>query len=571
MSQQQLRDRFNFLINSNSPLINYSKLTKGLYPNNIFYDHVVRYKMTIEQSVDNILNKIRIPKAPKKLMQLLDLTYKDIMPDEIYAPKIFNVFGCGLSTDNDVAIVVSTIMDEQYLELNYIIDNLKLLGYDTSKPIDFVQITLDKRGIFCACSKGSQEIQNIILYTYKNHKQMHPCIFNQPINYVEPIDKIRITSKYLMDNLKYFMNEELYKSDKDLKKRIFNDLPTRIECTNTILQNYTIIELNSVIKSLCVKIYQLLIVFEYPEHICNMYSKIDLSNLISTLYGLDYDFIVSLITRGKFGKIDLIKINQTFKNIVLLFAEKSKLIMEDFLDFDNVIPIEYVSNGTNILLDEFIKSPLVPTELFTTTMEVLNPERHLNKMYIINSNYQIVKEYLDSEFIEAHCDLSSQRSDEWLEKINYYLCGKNDSLPFFNGTTYLDWITTYYGLVRGSSAEILMMDYCDYSKVLGLDVVKFYCGLLVESKTKGARGNCPDLLLIEKTTKKIIPVEMKCIVGELEYSNNLTREIKLAKLQLNCTKKMLGSFYYGFSLIVLMFVHNKKDKYVFDVKYKKIS
>ena len=135
----------------------------------------------------------------------------------------------------------------------------------------------------------------------------------------------------------------------------------------------------------------------------------------------------------------------------------------------------------------------------------------------------------------------------------------------------MDWITTYYGLVRGSSAEILMMDYCDYSKVLGLDVVKFYCGLLVESKTKGARGNCPDLLLIEKTTKKIIPVEMKCIVGELEYSNNLTREIKLAKLQLNCTKKMLGSFYYGFSLIVLMFVHNKKDKYVFDVKYKKIS
>ena len=93
---------------------------------------------------------------------------------------------------------------------------------------------------------------------------------------------------------------------------------------------------------------------------------------------------------------------------------------------------------------------------------------------------------------------------------------------------------------------------------------------MVESKTKGARGNCPDLLLVDKSSKKIIPVEMKCIVGELEYSRNLTREIKLAKLQLNSTKKMLGS-YYGFSLIVLMFVYQKDGNYVFDVRYGKID
>ena len=571
MSRRQLKDKLNFLINSKSPLIDYSKLTKNSYPDNLFHLQVFKNGITIEESVDLILNKINNSYAPKRLMELLELTYKDLFPDDIYAPKIFNVFGCPLSTDIDVAVVVSTIMDETVLDLNYIIDKLKFLGYDTSKSIDFVQIVLDERGTFCSSNIGSKETQNMIFHTYKNHKQLYPCIFNKPIEYVEPIDKIRIASKYVMDNLEKFMDEELYKSDKDLKKRIYKNLPTRIDCTNILLENYTITELNSLIKSLCVKIYQSLIVYEYPEHIPTMYSKVDLSRLISGLYGLDYDFVVALVTRGKMGKNDLTEINKTFHNVVLLFAKIGKSIMEDFLDFDNKIEIEYMSDGTNILLDEFIKSPLVPTELFIQTMENLNPDRQLNKMYIINSNYEKVKEYLDADFIDAHCDLSNQRSDEWLEKISYYLCGKNDSLPEFIGTTYADWITTYYGLVRGSSAEILMMEYCDYSKVLGLDVLKFYCGLLVESKTKGARGNCPDLLLVDKLSKKIIPVEMKCIVGELEYSRNLTREIKLAKLQLNSTKKMLGSFYYGFSLIVLMFVYQKNGNYVFDVRYGKID
>lgn len=571
MSRKQLKDKLNLLINSKSPLIDYSKLTKNPYPDNLFHLQVLKKGITIEESVDLILNKINNSYAPKRLMELLGLTYKDLFPDDIYAPKIFNVFGCPLSTDIDVAVVVSTIMDEDFLEFNYIIDKLKILGYDTSKSIDFVQIVLDERGTFCSSNIGSRETQNMIFHTYKNHKQLYPCIFNKPIEYVEPIDKIRITSKYVMDNLEEFMDEELYKTDKDLKKRIYKNLPMRIDCTNILLQNYTITELNSLIKSLCVKIYQSLIAYEYPEHIPTMYSKVDLSRLISGLYGLDYDFVVALVTRGKIGKNDLVEINKTFYKIVLLFAKISKSILEDFLDFDDKIEIEYISDGTNILLDEFIKSPLVPTELFIQTMQKLNPDRQLNKMYIINSNYEKVKEYLDADFIDAHCDLSNQRSDEWLEKISYYLCGKNDSLPEFIGTTYADWITTYYGLVRGSSAEILMMEYCDYSKVLGLDVLKFYCGLLVESKTKGARGNCPDLLLVDKSSKKIIPVEMKCIVGELEYSRNLTREIKLAKLQLNSTKKMLGSFYYGFSLIVLMFVYQKNGNYVFDVRYGKID
>ena len=567
MSRREIKDRLNFLIASNSPLIDYSKLVKTPYPNNIFHVHVFKYGMTIEESVDYVLNKLNNANAPKRLMELLELTYKDIFPDDIYAPKIFNVFGCPLSTDIDVAIPVSTIMEEQFLDFSYIVDKLKNLGYDVTKSIDFVQIVMNERGVFCQSNVGSKETQNMIFYTWKNHKQAYPCIFDKPLEYVEPIDKIRVTSKYLMDNLEIFMDSELYRRDKDIKKRIYKDLPTRIDCTNTLLKNYKVTELDSVIKSLCVKIYQSLVVYEHPVHIPNIYSKVDLCYLISKLYGLSYDCLIALVTRGKIGKNDLSEINEVFSNVVSLFATNSKLIIEDFLDFDNIIPLEYISDGTNILMDEFIKSPLDPTDLFIQTMEKLNPERHLNKMYIINCNYEEVKDHLDADYVDAHCDLSSQRSDEWLEKINYYLCGKNDSLPAFNGHTYADWITTYYGLVRGSSAEILMMEYCDYGKILGLDVAKFYCGLLVESKTKNARGNCPDLLLIDKATKKIIPVEMKCIVGEFEYSRNLTREIKLAKLQLNSTKKMLGSFYYGFSLIVLMFVYEKNKKFVFDVRY----
>jgi hypothetical protein len=204
-------------------------------------------------------------------------------------------------------------------------------------------------------------------------------------------------------------------------------------------------------------------------------------------------------------------------------------------------------------------------------MEKINPDRSLNNLYIIECNYDKVKDYLDETFVRDKCELDNQRSKEWLIKMNYYTTGKNTGLVPFNGSTFSDWTKHYYNLIRGCSAEILMIEYCDFSKALSLDLVKFNCGLLVEKKEKDSSAGAPDLLLIEKYSKKIIPVEMKVIVSKPEYSSNFAREIKLARLQLATSKKLLGEFYYGFSLIVIMFIYEEENIYKFDIRYNKID
>jgi hypothetical protein len=376
-------------------------------------------------------------------------------------------------------------------------------------------------------------------------------------------------SKYILDYMEDLLGREKYLSLRDFKRTIYNDMIKRIEFTNSLLSNFVITELNSSIKSTCVKIFQTIITFTDITRIDYIYSKIDLAKEIATLFSFEYDYIIALITRGKYGIPDLTEINKIFQIIVKRFLDISNEILVDFIfllkNESSVVPFN--PNPVNILLIEFLKSPIVPTNEFIQQMEKVNPGRSLNKGYIINCNYDEVKEYLNDNFVRNHIEIDSQRSDEWLDKMDFYTTGKNSGIVPFIGTTFTEWTRHYYNLCRGCSSEILMIDYCDFSKALSLDVVKFTCGLLVEKKEKNSIACAPDLLLIEKITKKVIPIEMKAIVGKPEYSHNFSREIKLARLQLSNSKNLLGQFYYGFSLIVIMFIYDGK----FDVRYHNLD
>lgn len=570
MSKEEIKDRLLQLVEDKSPLIDLSKLLKT---NNIFNIYSIKNNVSLEESINYYFNVRKLAKAPNKLLKELNLTINDIFPENIFTPTIYNIFGCPQSTDIDIAILVKKIVDISFLRLENIYKSLVELGYDISKEMDFVQIILDERGDFSCSNKGSKETQNMIYYTYKYHKQAYSCIFTKPIDIIEPIDKVRAISKYILDKLEYIMDKETYKNTRDIKRQIYTNIVKRIDFTNSLLKSFEIIELNSIIKSLTVKIFQTIIIYDYPEYIPNIYTKVELGKLFSLKYSFDENICLALLTRGKIGNYDLVLANTTFQNIIDIFMAKSKEIIDDFLDFENKIEMYYISDDITIgfdLLSEFYKSPLNPTDIFITTMERLTPERKLNKVYILPSNYEEVKEYLDEDFVLKHCDLSDQRSDEWIEKLDYYLCGKNNGVPIFTGTTFKQWITHYYNLCRGSSAEILMTKYCNFSKALELNLINFTCGFLVESKNYGAKGIAPDLLLIDKESKKIIPVEFKCIVGKMEYSKNLSREIKMAKLQLLSCKNILKEYYYGFSLIVLMFIYEKDDKFIYEIRYSKV-
>ena len=570
VSYLRVYNRLVQLIDSKSNLFDLTKFAVKtsdiMSENNPYYIRHIIHSESIEESIKYIISKNK--SAPFKLLERLNLKLTDIFSEDIFTPTIFNVFGCPLSTDIDIAVVVPKIVDSIFLDMTTIKKQLESLGYNGE--LDITQIELDNRGNFSMSSKGSKETQNMLYYSYSNHKQACSSIFNKPIDHIELIDKMNAVSKYILDNLEDFLGREKYMSIRDFKKTIYNDKIKRLEFTNNLLSNFVITELNSTIKSTCVKIFQTIITFTDITRIPYIYSKIDLAKEIATLFSFEYDYIIALITRGKYGNPDLIEINKFFKLIVKKFLDISNEILVDFIfllkDESSVVPFN--PNPTNILFIEFLKSPIVPTIEFIQEMEKVNPERSVNnKTYIIPCNYDEVKEYLDDDFIRNHIELYSQRSNEWLEMMSFYTTGKNNGIVPFTGTTFSDWTIHYYNLCRGCSSEMLMIDYCDFSKALSLDVVKFTCGLLVEKKEKDSRACAPDLLLIEKVTKKIIPVEMKAIVGKPEYSSNFAREIKLARLQLSTSKKLLGEFYYGFSLIVIMFIYEGK----FDVRYHNLD
>jgi hypothetical protein len=566
ISYIRVNDKIINLIDTKSPILNLEKLnirtSDILSQNNPFYVRSLTRNEKIEDSVKNYIKNKK--GGSKLLLELLGLSIKDIFMEDMFTPTIYNIFGCPLSTDIDIAIIVPQIVDPVFIDMSIIMKQLE----PNNRELDITQIVLDKRGNFSLSSKGSKETQNMLYYTYEYHKQTCPPIFTKPIDHIELIDKINAVSKYILDNIEDFIGNDKYLKFRDTKKIIYNQKINRLEYTNNILATFHINELNSVIKSTCVKIFQTIVTFKTMDRIAYIYSKTDLANEIANLYNLNYENIIALITRGKYGLSDLIEINKIFKFIVNEYLVMSNEILEHFvflLNDDCTIPFN--PKPTNVLFIEFLKSPFKPTDTFIQEIQRVNPERNLNiQNYIINSNYDEVKEYLDYDFIKNHCELDSQRTDKWLELMNFYRTGKNNGIVPFNGTTYTEWITHYYNLIRGCSSEILISEFCDFSQALKLDLVKFNCGLLVEKKEKAARACAPDLLLIEKKSKKIIPVEMKAMVGKPEYSANFAREIKLARLQLSTSKKLLNEFYYGFSLIVIMFMY-EENGLKYDIRY----
>ena len=203
-----------------------------------------------------------------------------------------------------------------------------------------------------------------------------------------------------------------------------------------------------------------------------------------------------------------------------------------------------------------------------------NERWNMNKIFYTKSNYNMIQSKLDEslkKWIDEHVELCAPRSEKWLELKNFYTFCKNptliSSLVEFNGTTLGECIQTYYNLCRGLTGERLIQDFCDFNSIgIGSNLIKFECGYIVKQKIKGAEANAPDLLLIDPKNGKIIPVEMKTLVGEPSYSSNVIREIKLANSQLRSCKEILGDRYIGYGLIVLMFIKENPTLH-YSIKY----
>jgi hypothetical protein len=110
------------LIDSKSNLLDLTKLTVKtsdiISENNLFYVRHIMRNESIEESVKYIISNKKY--ASYKLLELLNLTLIDIFREDIFTPTIFNIFGCPLSTDIDIAIIVPKIVNIIFLDMSTI-------------------------------------------------------------------------------------------------------------------------------------------------------------------------------------------------------------------------------------------------------------------------------------------------------------------------------------------------------------------------------------------------------------------------------------------------------------------
>ena len=171
---------------------------------------------------------------PQKILGILNIGIDTLLGITIVAPEIFNVFGCTLSTDVDVAVLVDDPkIIELYrsghvkLNLEKIMTSLSLIGY-AEKQCDINLITIQEDGNIGVALKGSKETQNIIYHTYQYHRQKYPLFFKITVE-IDLYDKIRSLCKFVVDNLKDIIGKSEYKEERVRKQEIYNDSEKRME------------------------------------------------------------------------------------------------------------------------------------------------------------------------------------------------------------------------------------------------------------------------------------------------------------------------------------------------------
>ena len=471
--------------------------------------------------------------------------------------KEFNIFGCPLSTDIDVACLVDSKETVELIRQNKLaLDNdgllkeLILLGYDVKfRAVDANPIYLEDKNLQIVL-KGSKETQNIILSTYKHHKQKYPCFFETKVE-LDIVEKMRSVAKFILDNLELFLGKDQYLKERPNKKLYYAGGWTRVKYSIDISKKIKFIDTDDFkdfIKSLTMKIIQFILLNKEDEE----YTKLGLVEKFAVDFPEKKNNILWLLTRGKMGSTENI---QECINLLLSQYEKTAFENKDNYEwkrFDldlNINPTLY----TDELLKEFLKSPLEPTERFIEQYQKL-----------CDNNFRIGEfcpiKCLNTDLIPKNilnkCILVDQRSKEWQELLLYYKCGKNTGIVDCKEGNF---VKTYYNLIRGAIIELMIIHSVDFSSILKIDIKKIIVGLIVEEMSKGSTGIAPDLLLLEDKT--LIPVEIKCLHNKFNDDHDFRRGIKLAKSQLKTTLDIIGG---KKGIIAIMNISKENEKIIYE-------
>ena len=479
--------------------------------------------------------------------------YTDISsPDYFLQYTGFIVYGCPLSTDIDVAVITNNLKHlHKPIDYQELRSDLNILGYSPDKELDVVTIFIDGDKV-ADYSKGGAELHNIIVETFKYHKQMFdicPVVGHRDIDIV---DMIRALAKFIIDNFKFMLPEQYYKKIRDQKIKAYAGEWSRVEFVNQHYPNI-MIKVDSkkekdVYKSLMIKLCQLLLV-EDGEY---EYTKQGLANKFGP--GAAW-----FLTRGQQGEKCMAK-----SSLFILLNDFYRLSLKykpiDMIWHD--LPVNLIKNPTELddqLYKEFINSPDECTDRFSELFKAFNPDRYegvIGSAFKIRSqNVNCLPQWLRD--LVYDCD---QRSEEWQKLLKYHTCGRNSGIEPYEGD---DWVKFYYNLIRGCIGELMVIHNADFSVVAkNCDFDKIVVGMMVQEKIKGSMGISPDLLL--RIGSNIFPVEIKCVMYPPSDNSEMRSRIKLAKLELQSSAKILQ---VTRGIIVMLHIYQDQDDWIYNCQY----
>lgn len=478
----------------------------------------------------------------------------------------FVVFGCPESCDIDVAIIVTNENDlSKIVDITSLENQLYELGYDITQKID-INVVHIKNSNFVNATKGCKETQNIIYMTYDYHRQKYPnpfnkCVENDSIEYSGK-KKIMTIAKFILDYLESLLSVEKYSIERNNKKQVYKNQESRLKYARHIVSEIEVLDtcnFKDAFKSLTMKIIQLHLLQTNRYE----YTKRKMAQIYANDHKLDVNTILWFLFRGNEGYYSY----ESMNNILNTFIEISDIFDENILQWNSInLNITNTFKFENeIVFNEFVKSPLIATDLFCEEFESICPDHQIGKLFLIqNQNVNL----LPNEFIENHVIDVIQRSDEWRdlrEKSN-----KTTNIREYDTTQ--KWSSFYYNLIRGCLIEEIVINNFDFSQIFTYDDIidKITIGVITSEKSN-ENSVCvsPDLLLFVNK-KEIIPVEIKCNIGKRINNHSYRRSISLATKQIKSTIdiiKLDQTIECSRGLIIFVNIYEENNKYIFSTEY----
>jgi len=550
-------------------------------------------KHHLELNINNNTKKTikYLAKCSNMDIDKLYLYLEKSLPEYFSEYTSFNVFGDYKSNDIDIIAVVNDISKPlKVSEYNRIYNELKDINYDMNKEIDLNVVSVKDFNIDI-CKKGGREIQNVIFYTYKNHKQLYSKIIQNVIDF-DIHNKAMSINKFILNYLINLVDD--YKDIRQKKTSAYsqggiNLINFTISLWPKFIKNSSHPKYNKdVWKSLTVKYIQLIVLY------MGIYDN--LSDEEKYLYyNKDGMYQLSLKILDKLD-VNIKKYNvKSIHN--LLFREDciNFDLIEIFHDKFSEIIIKTYPNFTLNKKTLFLNPKNIKTSLNSKLFELyqINPIKltdNFCKLWI--KTYGQLKTIQDKFVAECinidalklfpeiikKIHLEPQCSNKWRELLNFYSCGNNSGIPELSESLKdYEIIQKRSNLIMGLLGEEIIFNCINFNNLISSEYQLTTIGLLVKEKgTKNSMGCAPDGLLISlnNSNKNIIPIEIKTIASIPSDNSIFRREFILGKKQLKNAIDILNFNNDKISnsgLLILLWIYKKNNNWIYETNYELIN